>query len=124
MKRAAWLGSLVAIVALASVGCAVQVDGQGQDEPVGSASQSLGNQANSLSGSAGDSTASGSGQVESSNPGRPTPDPWAQVGPAKPTPDPWHPGCADPKSSASDGSQTGSQPSGTAQSGAVRTSVR
>ncbi len=136
MKRAAWLASLVAVAALASAGCALQVAGQGQDEQqVGTTGQGLGQDqtgaapapTNSLN-SADDGTGSdntNSGVPTGGDPAKPTPDPWRNglLSPAKPTPDPWRP--HDTTSTSGGSSQNGSSnPSGTTQTGTTHSSTR
>lgn len=130
MKRAAWLASLVAVVALASAGCTFQVAGQGQDgQQVGSTSQGLGQgqtgaaPASTTAGTTADD-GSGSGQQAVGAATKPTPDPWRNglVSPAKPTPDPWRPG--DSTSSGSDGTQGTSSTSTATQSGATHAALR
>jgi len=124
MKRAAWLGSLVAIVSLVSVGCAFQVASQGQDESVDGTSQSLGQNPDDTAGD-GFRTA-GSSMTSVSDPDKPTPDPWrgGLVNPAKPTPDPWRPDDSSSGSSCGDGTQSGSNPSSTTSPQSGTTSAR
>lgn len=125
MKRAAWVGSLVAVVALASVGCAFQVAGQGQGESVDGTRQSLGQDSTDPGESADDGSRTlGGTTISVSDPDKPTPDPWRGiVSPAKPTPDPWRPGSGSGTSGGD--SQGGSNPSSTTQQGqTTQTSAR
>ncbi len=130
MKRAAWLGCFVVVAALGSAGCAFQVAGQGQDEPVDGTSQSLG-PSHSAAGFSNGTDPAGSNDgtftTTTSQPGKPTPDPWGIVSPAKPTPDPWRPGQVGSGSASGDnGSQSGSDPNSTSttQSGAGQANTR